>query len=289
MMSTTLSTSPPSSSSFPSPSGYIDAHAHLIHEQFVGEEDAIAVKCKDSGVDFVIVNGLEPVSNRAVLELCQRHSNLVAAAGIYPIDAACNVIDPMTWKHSFPPPDKFDVDKEIDFIDEMARTGQLIAIGECGLDKHYLTDAVSMNEQERVLRKLMQVAKKHDLPIILHTRKQEERTLELLLEEGVVRADIHCFCGKPKLGLKYAEAGYFLSIPSAVEKAGSPFRRLVEALPMEKVLTETDCPYMGPDKGKRNDPTTVIRGVAAIAEVKGISAEEAKLMIRANFKKLFRI
>jgi TatD DNase family protein len=199
------------------------------------------------------------------------------------------VITEDLWKHSFPPPDKFDVDKEIDFIDELARTKQIIAVGECGLDKHYLTDAVSMNEQERVLRKLMRVAKKHDLPIILHTRKQEERTLELLLEEGVVRADIHCFCGKPKLGLKYAEAGYYLSIPSAVEKAGSPFRRLVEALPMDKVLTETDCPYMGPDKGQRNDPTTVVRGVAAIAEVKGISPEEAKLIIRANFEKLFRI
>ena len=74
--------------------GFIDAHAHLIHEKFVGEEDVIAEKCRQYGLDYVIVNGLEPKSNRDVLELCLKHPNLLAAAGIYPIDAACNLITP---------------------------------------------------------------------------------------------------------------------------------------------------------------------------------------------------
>ena len=149
-------------------SGFVDAHAHLIHEKFVGDEDTIAVLCKERGVDYVIVNGLEPISNRAVLDLCQRHQNLIPACGIYPIDAACSVITPENWKHPFDPPAKFDVDAEVEWIDELARTNQICAIGECGLDKHYLTDPVSMNEQERVLRLLMKVAKKHDIPLILH-------------------------------------------------------------------------------------------------------------------------
>ena len=269
--------------------GYIDAHAHLIHDQFAGEEDTIAVKCKDHGLDYVIVNGLEPVSNRAVVELCARHPNLVAACGIYPLDAACNVIAPDTWKHPFPQPARFDIEAEVAHIGELARTGKIVAVGECGLDKHYLTDDVSMAEQERVLRLLARVAKAADVPLILHSRKQEERLLEILLEEGVVKADIHCFMGKPKLGVRYAEAGYYLSIPSAVEKAGSSFRKLVEALPMDRILTETDSPYMGPDKGVRNDPTTVVRGVAAIADVKKISADDARTAIRHNFRTLFGI
>ena len=117
-----------------SSSTYIDVHAHLIHEKFAGEEDTMAEKCREC-LEYVVVNGLEPVSNRAVLELCGRHPNLLPALGIYPLDAACNVITPSTWSHSFDPPTPFDVDAEIDFIDEMASTKKIVALGECGLDR----------------------------------------------------------------------------------------------------------------------------------------------------------
>lgn len=170
----------------------------------------------------------------------------------------------------------------------MARQKKIIALGECGLDKHYLKDDTTFAEQERVLRKLMKIAKKYDLPIILHTRKAEERVLELLIEEGVVKADFHCFCGKAALGVRIAENGYYLSIPSCVEN-NSQFQTLVKKLPLDKILTETDCPYMGPDKGARNDPSTVPRGVAGIAIAKKISIEECSTAIRRNFHNLFNI
>ncbi len=138
--------------------GYVDVHCHLIHDKFKGIEDEIALKCKTAGMDFVVVNGLEPISNRQVLELCNKHKPyLLPALGIYPLDAACNVITEANWNHPFPPPEKFDVDAEVDFIDEMAGNKLIAAVGECGLDKHYLTDDTSMQEQERVLRKLMKV------------------------------------------------------------------------------------------------------------------------------------
>ncbi len=169
------------------------------------------------------------------------------AAGIYPIDAACNIIKAETWGHPFPPPDRFDIEAEVAFIDQMCAEGRVAAIGECGLDAYYCTDEESLKEQERVLRLLIegawvgwrgmglmisacvlpycsnlmrlqfthktihtphgtQVAKKHDLPLILHTRKAEARTFELLQEMGVTKADFHCFCGKAKLGKKAREA-----------------------------------------------------------------------------------
>eukprot|EP00639_Heterosigma_akashiwo_P018015 CAMPEP_0206398964 /NCGR_PEP_ID=MMETSP0294-20121207/24502_1 /ASSEMBLY_ACC=CAM_ASM_000327 /TAXON_ID=39354 /ORGANISM="Heterosigma akashiwo, Strain CCMP2393" /LENGTH=281 /DNA_ID=CAMNT_0053854603 /DNA_START=144 /DNA_END=989 /DNA_ORIENTATION=+ len=265
---------------------YVDVHCHLIHEQFEGDEDAAAERAAAKGLEFCIVNGLEPESNRKVLELCSRHSNLVAAAGIYPIDACCNVIEPTAWEHEFPPPDKFDVDAEIEWIDQQAAEGNIVAVGECGLDRFYVTDEASWAEQERVLVRLIGVAKRRDLPLILHTRKGEQRTFELLQEHGVTKADFHCYGGKVKLAKRIAEAGYYFSIPSAVER-NENFRSLVRALPMELILTETDSPYMGPDRGERNEPATVPRGVAAIAEVKGLGVEETTAQIRDNFKRLF--
>lgn len=209
---------------------------------------------------------------------------MCAALGIYPLDATCNVIT--DWPHPFPPPERFNIEEEVQFIDQMAAEGKIVAVGECGLDKHYLTDDVSMAEQERVLRLLIEVAKRRDLPLILHTRKAEARTFEILQEMGVTKADFHCFCGKAKLARKIADAGYYLSIPSAVERHPN-FQGIVREVPLEQLLTETDSPYMGPDKGQRNDPSTVPRGVAAIARVKGISEEEARNAIRANFQRLF--
>jgi hypothetical protein len=147
-----------SSSSSASTSCYVDVHAHLIHEQFKGEEDAIADKCKNHGLEYVICNGLEPVSNRATLELSHKHSHILPALGIYPLEAACTyIVEGENWKHPFPPPPKFDVDAEIAFIDSLAAEKKIVALGECGLDKHYLTDEVTFAEQERVLRLLMRV------------------------------------------------------------------------------------------------------------------------------------
>lgn len=277
--------------------GYVDAHAHLIHEKFEGEEDEMAVLCAEKGLDCIVVNGLEPISNRKILEYSQRHQNILPAMGIYPLDAICNMIQDdlaaspevskKLWNFDFDAPARFDVDAEIDFIDQMAAEKKIVAVGECGLDLHYVTDPDALLEQERVLRKLMRVAKKHDIPIILHTRKAEERVFEILIEESVTKADLHCYCGKSKLGAKMATThGFYFSIPSAVERTGS-FQKLVKDLPLNRILTETDCPYMGPDKGVRNDPRTVPRGVAAIALVKGLPVEDVKLAIRQNFKDLF--
>ncbi len=263
-------------------SGYVDVHAHLIHPEFAGEEDAAARRAADAGLDYVIVNGLEPVSNRKVLELCARHDNLLPALGIYPVDAVARGIDHAVWDYDFPPPTAFDPDAEIAFIDSVA--DQLIAVGECGLDQYWVKD--QPDEQERVLRGLCQVAMKHDLPVILHTRKAEARTFEILQDMGVVKADFHCYGGKLKLAKRIAAAGYYLSVPPVVTRADS-FQQLSRALPLDRLLTETDCPYMGPDRGERNEPANVPRGVAAMASARDMAPEAMKGAIRENFKRLF--
>ena len=273
---------PAETDSVPIGGGYVDVHAHLIHEDFAGEEDQVATRALDAGLQLVIVNGLEPGSNRAVLELCDRHEHLAPALGIYPVDAIAAKIQREAWEHPFPPPDSFDVDAEIDFIDSVA--DQLVAVGECGLDRYWVLD--QMEEQERVLRRLCEVAKKHDIPVILHSRKAELRTFEILQEMGVAKADFHCFGGKLKLAKRIADAGYYLSIPPVVERSES-FQRMASVLPLNRILTETDCPYMGPDRGERNEPANVPRGVQAIANARGESLAHVRNQIRENARVLF--
>ncbi len=262
---------------------YVDVHAHLIHPAFAGREDEIARRAAEAGVTRVIVNGLEPRSNRAVLELCERHDNLLPALGIYPVDAIASRIDRAAWTHPWDPPAPFDADAEVDFIASVA--DRLVAIGECGLDAYW--DTGHMDEQERVLRRLAEVAIAADKPLILHTRKAEERTFAILKEMGVRRADFHCFGGKAKLAVQIAEAGYHLSIPPVVVRADS-FQRLVQKLPLESLLTETDCPYMGPTQDT-NEPANVPVGVAKMAELRGLSPEDMAAAIRSNFEALFRV
>jgi len=262
---------------------YVDVHAHLIHPSFDGEEDATAERAASAGLEWVIVNGLEPRSNRAVLELCERHSHLLPALGIYPVDGIAQKLNPADWEFDFPAPTAFDVDIEIDFIDSVA--DRLVAIGECGLDQYWIKDQAP--EQERILRRLVEVALRHDKPLILHSRKAERRTFDILQEMGVERADFHCFGGKLKLARQIAEAGYHLSIPPVVVRAES-FQRMAAKLPIECLLTETDSPYMGPDRGERNEPANIPRGVEAMAKARQISTKEMCLAVRDNFKRLFR-
>lgn len=265
---------------------FVDVHTHLVHERFTGEEDAAAQRAAQAGVDVVIVNGLEPLSNRATLALAARQPNVYAALGIYPVDAGVAAISARNWTHDWGPPAFFDVDEEIDWIE--AHLDDAVAIGECGLDRYWVDDDDVRREQERVLRRLCELSVTYDKPLILHTRKAEERTFDLVREMGVRKADFHCFGGKSKLAISIAEAGYYFSIPPVVERAQS-FQALAKKLPLELLLTETDAPYMGPDAGARNEPANVPRGVTAIAAARNEPIDVVRGAIRENCRRLFGV
>ena len=128
---------------------FVDVHAHLIHPQFEGEEREAAERAQQAGLRAVIVNGLEPSSNRRVLELCEEYEHLYPALGIYPVDAIAHRIDPDTWPYDWAPPAPFDVDEEIAFIDSVAP--RLIAIGECGLERYWVKEH-DVEQARRVTR-----------------------------------------------------------------------------------------------------------------------------------------
>lgn len=260
---------------------YVDVHTHLTHAKFQADQAQVIARAKAAGLGAIVVNGLEPKSNREILELA-KDPVIRAALGIYPIDA---VNDRLPADFPFAV-ERFDVKAEIDFIRTQARQGQLTAIGECGLDGYWLQED-TFKAQEAVFEELLGVAMAADLPVIIHTRKLEQRSMEILAALGVKKVDFHCYGGKVKLALQAAEKhGWYFSIP-ANATVNEAFQKLLRDLPRELILTETDAPYLSPTKGTRNEPANVVGTVALFAKLRGIAEGEAKAQIWSNFLALF--
>eukprot|EP00968_Pinguiococcus_pyrenoidosus_P023492 scaffold3825_cov225-Pinguiococcus_pyrenoidosus.AAC.4 len=268
---------------------FVDTHCHLVHRRFPPAEAAAAIaRASEKRVGFVVVNGLEAASNREVLEFCKAHPNALPACGIYPLDACANAMSKLSFE-DFTPPAPWDVSAELKWLRERARAGDIVALGEVGLDRHYTQDEACLQEQEQVLREVFDIAVESDLPVILHTRKAESRVLEMLQEQQVQRAIFHCYMGKKKLAQRIAEAGYYISIPSAIARPHDTFVTMARSVPLERILTETDAPYMGPVKGERNEPATIPSAVQTIADVRGEAIEDVARQIHQNFCDVFGI
>ncbi len=261
---------------------YVDVHSHLTHKDFAEDLDAVIQRAADAGLASIIVNGLEPESNRRILKLAQDYPLIKPALGIYPLEA----INDLTAQIPFPVK-TFDVDQEIAFIESQASAGRLIAIGECGLDGHWVGPE-TFAAQERVFEALIDIAVRNDLPLIIHTRKLEARSMEILAAHQVTKVDFHCYGGKSKLAIEAAgKHGWYFSIPANARRDGA-FQKLLKDLPKEMVLTETDCPYLPPEKGQRNEPKNVLGTIDLLAELRGWTVEQAKEQVWTNYQRLFR-
>jgi len=258
---------------------YVDVHTHLTHERFADDVAESIARAERAGLGAIVVNGLEPTSNREILELSARHPVVEPALGIYPIDAVCNQLPPgFTLEVA-----RFDVDAEIAFIGEMAAEGRLTAVGECGLDGHWVGPD-TFAEQERVFEALVGIAMDHDLPAIIHTRRREVRAAEILRHLGAARVDFHCYGGKVKHALRWADAdGWWFSVPANARRSQA-FTKLLRDLPPERILTETDAPYLSPEPGTRSEPAAVVGTVAYLAELRGWSVEVARDQVWRNFE-----
>ena len=262
---------------------YVDIHTHLTHEKFSNDLEKVIESARVSGVNHVVVNGLEPKSNRTILQMSQKYSNIWPALGIYPLDAVCSKL-PADFPFKV---DIFDVDQEIEFIRSSVKSGLVAAVGECGLDQHYVDQSL-LGEQERVFRLLIEVAKEADIPIIIHTRKAEQRAADILAEHGVRRVNFHCFGGKTSLAKRLAETyGWCFSIP-ANSRVSESFQKMLRTLPEGSILTETDAPYLAPVRGQRNEPKNVLGTVDHLAELRGWTVEQARAQVANNFQELFK-
>lgn len=265
--------------------GLADVHAHLTHPRLAPDLGGVLERARAAGVTTIVANGLNPSDNEAVLALARAHPGVRAAVGFYPVDAVLPGLQALGVEYYR---DDDPVPAAAGVASVAAHLGEAIAVGEIGLDGHWVPESL-WDEQERVFRELVALALDARKPLIVHTRRRERRAFEVLTELGAPRVCWHCFGGKVKLARQIASApGHYFSIPANARRSES-FTRMLETLPRDRLLLETDCPYLGPDREQPNEPANVAGTAAYAAELWGVGVDEVERQMGETFGALFGI
>lgn len=251
----------------------IDSHVHLNNEQFDLDREYLIKNLEKNGVELVVNIGADLKSSKESVDLAKKHHNIYAAVGVHP-HSASEVTD-----------------KTLDAIKTLAGEEKVVAIGEIGLDYHY--DYSPRDIQRKVFREQIKLAKDLDMPIVVHSREADLDTLEILKEESQgLRAVIHCFSSDRAMLKEYLDLGFFIAIGGPVTfKKTDELKEVAKIIPIERLLVETDAPYLAPIpyRGKRNEPIFVKETAALIANLKGMMLEDLALQTNKNTKEIFKI
>ncbi|OAS85736.1 MULTISPECIES: TatD family hydrolase [Metabacillus] len=251
-----------------------DSHAHLNAIQY--EKDIVEViqRAKDEKVTHIVVVGFDRETISKAMELTDQYDMIYAAVGWHPVDAIDMTEEDLNW------------------IKQLALHPKVVAIGEMGLD--YYWDKSPKDIQKEVFRKQIQLAKEVKLPIIIHNRDATEDVVRILQEENAseVGGIMHCFTGSLEVAKQCMDMNFYISFggPVTFKNAKKP-KEVVKEIPMDRLLIETDCPYLTPHpfRGKRNEPSYVKYVAEQIAELRGVTLEEIGTKTSDNARKLFGI
>ncbi|MBI2545685.1 TatD family hydrolase [Candidatus Woesearchaeota archaeon] len=258
----------------------IDLHAHLDHPAFKDDQDEVIARAKEAGVSIILISGVNPKSNRAVLDLCSKYPDILKASlGIYPIDALQREIETGEYPLKSEP---FDIDEEIAFIEKQRK--HIHAVGECGLDYHWIKD--KKEAQKKLFAKIIALCERIDKPLIVHSRKAEDDCIAMLKSSKLRKVNFHCFTGNKKLVKQIAEQGWYFSVPANIVRS-QQFQELVKEVPLSHLFCETDSPYLSPFKEKRNEPAFIMEGYKKIAELKRMELAEVAHNIYMNWQRVF--
>ncbi|MGD8862603.1 MAG: TatD family hydrolase [Myxococcales bacterium] len=264
--------------------GLFDVHAHLTHPRVAEDLTGALQRAREAGVTTIVCNGLNPDDNAAVLKLAARESIVRPALGFYPVDT---VLPAMREAGVEYPREGRECSTEEGIAHVRDHVEQAFAVGEIGLDGYWVPEEF-WPAQEQAFRALVRLAMEADRPIIIHTRKREQRTLEILDELGATRVNWHCFGSRVKLARRIAERGHYLSIPCNARRSET-FTRMLETVPRDRLLLETDCPYMGPERGVPSEPAHVAGTAAYAAELWKAPLDEVHHQLEENFERLFGV
>ncbi len=267
----------------------IDVHAHLESSRFSKDLDEVVERFKEAGGKFIINSGVNPLTNRKALKLSEKYDVVKASFGLFPIDCIASELKLTSEESDLREIEIFDLDSELAWIEE--HRADCVAIGEVGLD--YAESEVKERDDLKELekdnfRKIIDLAKKIDKPLIVHTRKGEADSIHVLEEESAKKVVLHCFHGNKKLIKRGVENGWNFSIPTNITRL-EHFQMMVGMIPLEQLLTETDAPYLSPVVSMRNESANVAVTIKKIAEIKGISEDEVANKIFKNAESLFGI
>ena len=251
-----------------------DTHAHYDSEQFDEDRETLLASMKEAGVGTIVNVAASYESCFEVPKLAEKYPFMYAAVGVHPDHVG--ELDEVKMQH----------------LREMCTMEKTVAVGEIGLD--YYWDKESHELQKEWFKKQMELAKEVDLPVIVHSREAAQDTFDLIKSEhaGTTGGVIHCFSGSKEMAKEYIKMGYYIGVGGVVTfKNARVLKEVVESIPLERILTETDCPYLAPVpfRGKRNCSAYISYVLDMIAELKGISREEAEQVTYENTRNMYRI
>ena len=262
---------------------FIDCHTHLDSDRYEGEVDEVVERARGAGAFKMITSGVNPSSNRRVLELSREYDLVECSFGLYPVDVIAKDFPDLgddVLRHV----EKFDLDTELQWI--LENKDKCVAIGEIGLDYKMVKNEDAREFQRDVFRKILKFAKKIDKPVVIHSRNGEEDAIKIMEEEGMRDVMMHCFSGKKRLVLKCVENGWFISVPAVITRLDH-FKMVAEIVPIENLVTETDAPYLSPVTGERNESSNIPITIKEIAKIKDMSEEGVAGVMFNNAKELF--
>lgn len=251
----------------------IDTHAHLEMEAFDRDREEVLKRAAEAGLTAIITVGTTLADCKKAVELAGKYPPIYAAIGVHPHDV--KGIDAGTY----------------DTLRLLARRDKVVAVGEIGLDFFY--NHSPREVQLRRFAEQLDLAEELDMPVIIHDREAHAETLEILrLRKGRLRGVLHCFSGDWAMARECLDMGFYLSVagPATYPKADR-LREVVRETPPERLLIETDAPYLAPQphRGKRNEPAYVVETARCLAEIRDLPVDELKRLTAANARRLFRI
>ncbi|MEE1013126.1 MAG: TatD family hydrolase [Clostridia bacterium] len=250
-----------------------DTHAHFDDPQFDADRDEVLRGLKDLGVGKVMDIGASLDTTRKAIEIAEKYDFVYATAGVHPSETIG-----MTEEN----------------MEELRRlalaSSKVRAIGEIGLDYHY--EDTNPEEQQHWFRRQLELAKELDMPVVIHDRDSKGKAIEILKEMGITNGVMHCFSGSAEIAKELVKMGFMISFTGVLTFKNA--RRAVEAcaaVPLERLMVETDCPYMAlePHRGERNFSGYVRFVAEKMAEIKGVSYEELVRITTENAERFYRI
>ena len=254
----------------------IDTHCHLTMPNFDADRSDVIQRAIDAGISHMITIGTDIEDSKRAIALAEGYEFIYAAVGIHPHDAR----------------DITDIENVSDTIKILASKKKVVALGETGLDYHYMHSPAEIQQEH--FRLEINLAKSLGLPVIVHSREAKEDTLRILKEEKVevTGGVLHCFSGDMDMAEKALNMGLYISFSGVITfKNAKKMHDIVKAIPLNRILIETDAPFLTPvpHRGKRNEPAYVKYTAEKIADIKGISLEELGKTITDNAARLFRL
>jgi len=251
----------------------IDTHAHLDGEVYADDISEVLDRAFGNGIEKIIIPAIEKKAFKGLLELTERDQRLFCGIGIHPHHA--NEADETAMKK----------------VEELSSGKKVVAIGEIGLDYYY--DFAPKEVQKNVFREQLKIAKRRNLPAIIHNREADDDIMNILRAEqnGSLKGVLHCFSSPVETMRMAIELGFNISFTGNITFKRTELGEIVKETPLDKILLETDSPYMTPvpNRGKRNEPVYVRLVAEKIAEIKSISINEVISMTTQNAKNLFRL